>query len=49
VSEDGFKQLASNEMGERMFATPVPIRGKLLLRGDEHLYLIGAGEGAAAK
>ncbi len=48
VSDDGFKQLASNEMGERMFATPVPIRGKLLLRGDEHLFLIRTG-GAAAK
>ncbi|HEX4412558.1 MAG TPA: PQQ-binding-like beta-propeller repeat protein [Lacipirellulaceae bacterium] len=48
VSDEGYKLLAANDMGERMFATPVAIRGKLLLRGDEHLYLIGA-DGAAAK
>ena len=41
VSDDGFKQLAENDMGERIIATPVPIRGGLLIRGDEHLFMIG--------
>lgn len=40
VSDAGFQQLAENEMGERIVATPVPIRGGLLLRGDEHLFWV---------
>ncbi|HEX3599685.1 MAG TPA: PQQ-binding-like beta-propeller repeat protein [Lacipirellulaceae bacterium] len=48
VSDTGFKLLATNPMGERMFATPVPIRGQLLLRGDDHLFMIGAS-GVATK
>jgi outer membrane protein assembly factor BamB len=40
VSDTGFKQLAENSMGERIIATPVPIRGGLLVRGDENLYWI---------
>jgi hypothetical protein len=27
-------------MGERIIATPVPTRGGLLVRGDEHLFRI---------
>lgn len=43
VSEDGFELLADdNEMGDRIFATPVPIRGGLLIRGEEHLFLIAS-------
>ena len=38
VSDKGFKALAENDMGERIIATPVPIRGGLLIRGEEHLY-----------
>ena len=30
VTDDGFEQLAENDMGERIIATPVPIRGGLL-------------------
>jgi outer membrane protein assembly factor BamB len=41
VSDTGYKQLAANEMSERIMATPVPIRGGLLIRGEEHLYWIG--------
>ena len=41
VSDTGFKQLADNDMGERVIATPVPIRGGLLVRGEEHLFWIG--------
>lgn len=40
VSDSGYKELAANDMGERIIAIPVPIRGKLLLRGDEHLFCI---------
>jgi outer membrane protein assembly factor BamB len=42
VSDTGYKDLAENNMGERIIATPVPIRGGLLIRGDEDLYMIGA-------
>lgn len=48
VSDTGYKQLAENEMGERIIATPVPIRGGLLLRGEDHLFWIGR-DGVAAK
>ena len=48
VSDAGFKQLAENNMGERTLATPVPIRGGLLLRGEEHLFWIRR-DGVAAK
>jgi len=44
VSDDSFKQLAENDMGERVLATPVPIRGGLLLRGEEHLFRIGSSQ-----
>jgi outer membrane protein assembly factor BamB len=47
VSDAGYKQLAENEMGERIIATPVPIRGGLLVRGEEHLYWIGPNRVAA--
>lgn len=42
VSEDGCREIASNQMGERIIATPVPIRGGLLIRGDEHLFHISS-------
>jgi outer membrane protein assembly factor BamB len=38
---DGFQLVAENDMGERIVATPVPIRGSLLVRGDDHLFRIG--------
>ena len=49
---DGFKLLTSkrgNELGERVVATPVPVRDCLLIRGDEHLFCFGAkADGPAA-
>ena len=43
VSDKGFELLAdNNDMGERIIATPVPIRGGLLIRGDEHLFRIAS-------
>ncbi|MDA1044801.1 MAG: PQQ-binding-like beta-propeller repeat protein [Verrucomicrobia bacterium] len=41
ISKTGFALMHVNEMGEGMVASPVPINGKLLLRGYEHLYCIG--------
>jgi len=40
VSDDGFEQVAENEMGEWVIATPIPIRGGLLIRGEEHLFCV---------
>ena len=47
VTDDGFELLAENEMGETIIATPVPIRGGLLIRGEEHLFWVEAGDGDA--
>jgi outer membrane protein assembly factor BamB len=48
VSDTGYEELAANEMGERIIACPVPLRGGLLIRGEEHLYRIETN-GTAAK
>lgn len=40
VSETGMKVLAENEMGERLAAAPVPVTGKLPVRGVDHLFCI---------
>jgi outer membrane protein assembly factor BamB len=49
VSDDGFKQLAENDLGEHVIATPVPIRSGLLVRGEEHLFRIGKAADAGVK
>ncbi len=36
-----FELLSTNPMGERIIASPVPVGGRLLLRGDRHLFCIG--------
>jgi outer membrane protein assembly factor BamB len=40
VGEEGMKVLSQNDMGERLAAAPVPVNGKLLVRGVEHLYCL---------
>ena len=40
VTDDGYEQLEENQMGEWTIATPVPIRGGLLIRGEEHLFWV---------
>jgi outer membrane protein assembly factor BamB len=40
VIDKGFEPLSENNMGGRIIASPVPIRGGLLIRGDEYLYRI---------
>lgn len=42
VSETEFTLLHSNELAEPMVASPVPIDGKLLLRGLKHLYCVSS-------
>lgn len=43
VAGDKFELLAENEMGESVIGSPVPAAGRLLLRGETHLFCI-AGE-----
>lgn len=40
-----FEVLAENNMGERVIASPVPVAGNLLLRGEKHLFAIAANQG----
>lgn len=42
VSESGMEVVSQNDMGERLAAAPVPVDGKLLVRGVDHLFCIGA-------
>lgn len=37
---NGLEDIVQNEMGESIVATPIPIRGKLLVRGPQHLFMI---------
>ena len=39
--DSGLQIVAENAMGEAIIATPIPIRGKLLVRGERHLFLVG--------
>mgnify|MGYP001457242556 CR=1 FL=1 len=42
VSDVGMEVLSQNAMGERIVAAPVPVNDKLLLRGVDHLFCLGA-------
>ncbi len=37
---ESFQLLGEHKMGERIVASPVPARNRLILRGDEHLFCI---------
>lgn len=39
--EGKFELLAENDLGERAVASPVPVAGRLLLRGEKHLFCMG--------
>jgi outer membrane protein assembly factor BamB len=39
---ESLEVLSQNDMGERMIASPVPVDGKLLLRGVRHLFCVGS-------
>jgi len=42
VAGDKFEQLSENDMAESVIGSPVPAADRLLLRGEKHLYCIGA-------
>jgi outer membrane protein assembly factor BamB len=39
---ENFELLSENPMGERIIAAPVPVDSRLLIRGEKHLFCIGA-------
>ncbi len=39
--EGKFRLLAENDLGERAVASPVPVAGRILLRGEKHLFCMG--------
>ncbi len=39
--DGGFEVLAENDLGDRVIASPVPVAGRLLLRGEKHLFCVG--------
>jgi outer membrane protein assembly factor BamB len=43
-TEEPFRVLAENRMGERVIASPVPLGERLLIRGEQHLFCVGTRE-----
>lgn len=41
IGEQGLEELAEVELGENTIASPVPVGGRLLVRGDKHLMCFG--------
>jgi outer membrane protein assembly factor BamB len=41
-ASENFELLSENPMGERIIAAPVPVDNRLLIRGEKHLFCIGA-------
>jgi outer membrane protein assembly factor BamB len=41
--EGNFEVLSENAMGEQIIASPVPVAGRILLRGENHLFCAGPG------
>jgi outer membrane protein assembly factor BamB len=42
LADGKFKVLAENDMGESVIGSPVPVAGRLLIRGEKHLFCIAA-------
>lgn len=40
--EDKFQLLEENKLRERVIASPVPVSNRLLIRGEQHLFCVGA-------
>jgi len=40
--EGKFEVLAQNDMGQRLIASPVPVSGRLLVRGESHLFCVAS-------
>jgi outer membrane protein assembly factor BamB len=41
IADGKFKVLAENDMGESVIGSPIPVAGRLLIRGEKHLFCIG--------
>ncbi len=41
-AEGEFKVLAENSMEDRIIASPVPASDRILIRGEKHLFCVGA-------
>jgi len=41
LNDDGMELLAEKEMDEQIIASPVPVRGSILVRGEKHLSCFG--------
>jgi outer membrane protein assembly factor BamB len=48
VDNNGLQLMGENDMGERIIATPVPVRNSVLIRGEEHLFRAVGGDTTAA-
>lgn len=46
--EDGFQLLAENSVGEKVIASPVLVAGRVLIRGERHLFCLGSGTAPGA-
>jgi outer membrane protein assembly factor BamB len=42
IADDKFKVLAENDMDESVIGSPIPLAGRLLIRGEKHLFCIAA-------
>jgi outer membrane protein assembly factor BamB len=42
LDKDQFQLLSENQMGESVIASPVPLSNRLLIRGEKHLFCVGA-------
>lgn len=38
ISDGKFKQLSENEMNESVIGSPIPVEGRILIRGEKHLF-----------
>ena len=45
INDDGIQLLAENEMNEQVIASPVPVKGCILVRGEKHLFCFGPAAG----
>lgn len=46
VANDKFELLSENNMGESVIGSPIPTSNCILIRGEQHLFCVGASEAA---
>lgn len=49
IANDEFKLLSSNNMAESVIGSPVPLANSILLRGEEHLFCLAAGNSPSSE